>query len=57
MWSSAKPADARDALLALQQIGVQLTLPVAGGQGAVVISARLKRVAEESWYLARWASQ
>jgi hypothetical protein len=55
--SVTMPFDARDALLAVQQVGVQLTLPVAGGQGAAVVSARLKRVAEESSYLARWASQ
>jgi hypothetical protein len=46
----------REALLQVQRLGVQLNLPVAGGDRPVVVSARLERAAEERGELARWVA-
>jgi hypothetical protein len=49
------PITRRAALLATQRVAVRLTLPVAGGERPVSLSASLERTAEESGDLVRWA--
>jgi hypothetical protein len=47
----------RELLLQVQRVGVQLSLPVAGGDRPVVVSARLERTATaEHDELARWTA-
>jgi hypothetical protein len=50
------PIDDQEALLQIQRLGVQLTVPVAGGDRPIVLSVRLERAAKERSELARWVA-
>jgi hypothetical protein len=50
------PIEDQDALLQIQRLGMQLTLPVAGGDRPIVLSVRLERATEERSELARWVA-